>query len=180
MYVHLMQWTDDAVRVSMPVCECELRCGHIRSPDVQVWAFVAISTCVRADLPCACPHTQHDVVFAADSTRNTKASCATGPGSSSLCVKDPSALPLHPPAWGRLCCHRGPQLRAGSLRRAEKPGPWVSGLGGFPGPEELLPPPGSAPGLDTPMPSLRLVLPIHALPRSLVRAPAPCSMPHHS
>lgn len=149
VYVHFMKWTDDAVRVSRHACEC----GHIRSPDVQVWAFVAISTCAQADLPCTCPHTQHDV-FAADAIQNTKASCTTGPGSISLCVKDPSMLPLHPPAWGWLCCHRGPQLRAGSLRKAEKPGPWVSGLGGFLGPEELLPPPGSAPGLDTPMPSL--------------------------
>lgn len=148
--------------MSVHVCGRELRGGRIRRPDAQEWAPAAIPTCAQADLPCACPRTQHDTVFTADTTQNTKASRTTGPGSGSLCVKDPSALPLHPPAWGRLCCHRGPQLRAGSLRRAEKPGPWVSGLGGFPGPEELLPPLGSAPGLDTLMPSLRLVLPVHA------------------
>lgn len=92
------------VSVSLHVCECELRCGHVPRPGVPVrprGSHGAASTCSRAELPCPRPTPStrwHSL------RRGSEWCCTAGAGGRCLRVKDPSALPLHPSARCLLCC----------------------------------------------------------------------------
>ena len=111
MCFHVLKWVDDPASVSLHVCERERRCGRVPRPGVHVWA--PGGTCFQAEPPCPRPHTQHEVALTADATHHTEG--AAGSGGRSVCVKDPSALPLRSPARGQLCCV-GP---LGSMQGAE-------------------------------------------------------------